>query len=52
MVYFKGGIWGWSTTKNQFKQGLTEGTANSLYTKTGQTIDIEICNGLIIDISK
>lgn len=52
VVYFKGGIWGWSTTKNQFKQGLTEGTANSLYTKTGQTIDIEICNGLIIDISK
>ena len=49
-VYFKGGIYGWSNTKNTFKQGYTEGSANSLLTASGQSISIEICQGLIIDI--
>ena len=50
VVYFKGGIYGWSSSENTFKKGYTEGAARSLYTTSGNTIDIEICQGLIIDI--
>jgi len=50
-VFFHGGIWGWSNSQQKFKRGYTEGSVNKLYTSEGHTIDIEICQGLIIDIN-
>ena len=46
-VYFHGGVYGWSS--NGFKKGITEGAA-SLWTTNGSTLQIEICQGLIIDM--
>ena len=48
-VYFHGGIYGWSS--KGFKKGLDGGTLNQLLTSTGQEVSVEICQGLIIDIS-
>ena len=48
-VYFHGGIYGWSTNKNTFRQGLSAGTIN-LRTDSGSPISVEINQGLIIDI--
>lgn len=48
-VYFHGGIYGWSTNKNTFRQGLNAGTVN-LRTDSGDPISVEINQGLIIDI--
>ena len=46
-VYFHGGVYGWSSSG--FKKGITEGAA-SLWTTNGSTLQIEICQGLIIDM--
>ena len=49
-VYFHGGIYGWSQTQKKFKAGHSEGKISKLYTTSGSTVDIEICQGLIVDI--
>ena len=46
-VYFKGGIYGWSSSG--FKKGLSSGI-QTIYTNTGDTVAVEICQGLIIDM--
>ena len=48
-VFFKGGIYGWSSTKNAFKKGYESGQIN-FYTTDKQSIAVEICQGLIVDI--
>ena len=49
-VYFKQGIYGYSNSKNIFRPGFSEGVINKIYTVAGKTIDIEICQGLIVDM--
>ena len=53
-VFFKGGIYGWSDKKREFKKGFTGKEYISIYSPStdggdGKIMDVEICNGLIID---
>ena len=48
-VYFKHGIYGWSS--EGFKKGLTDAEIKEIYTAKGQTVSVEICQGLIVDMT-
>lgn len=48
-VYFKHGIYGWSS--EGFKKGLTSAEVKEIYTAEGRTKTIEICQGLIVDMT-